>query len=160
MVCFSSLIASTMGPRTFLGGPQGSKLLPGHICVYRNSLSRIPPSPSSSFFFFFLFLKRFYLLIHETQRERQRHRQREKQAPCMEPDVWFDPRTLRSWPEPKADTQPLRHPGAHFLLFHAKWLYRSLGRCVSTDWRDLCKLGDNAKTPTEINSFKTIKQAI
>ena len=44
-------------------------------------------------------------------RERQRHRQREKQAPCREPDVGLDPMTLESCPEPKADAQPLSHPG-------------------------------------------------
>ena len=43
--------------------------------------------------------------------ERQSHRQREKQAPCREPDVGFDARTLGSCPEPKAETQPLSHPG-------------------------------------------------
>ena len=48
----------------------------------------------------------------ERERERQRHRQREKQAPCREPNVGLDPRTLRSQPEPKTDTQPLSHPGA------------------------------------------------
>ena len=30
----------------------------------------------------------------ERERERQRHRQREKQAPCREPDVGLDPRSL------------------------------------------------------------------
>ena len=45
-------------------------------------------------------------------RERQRHRKREeKQAPCREPDVGLDPRTLGSRPEPKTDAQPLSHPG-------------------------------------------------
>ena len=44
--------------------------------------------------------------------ERQRHKQREKQAPCGQPDVGLDPRTLGSHPEPKADSQPLSHPGA------------------------------------------------
>ena len=44
-------------------------------------------------------------------RERQRHRQREKQAPCSEPDAGLEPRTPRSRPEPKADAQPLSHPG-------------------------------------------------
>ena len=29
-----------------------------------------------------------------------------------EPDVVLDPRTPGSWPELKADTQPLSHPGA------------------------------------------------
>ena len=42
--------------------------------------------------------------------EKQRHRQREKEAPCGEPDVGLDPRTLESGPELKADTQPLSHP--------------------------------------------------
>ena len=43
--------------------------------------------------FFFL---RFYVFIHERHRERekQRHRQEEKQAPCGEPDVGLDPRSL------------------------------------------------------------------
>ncbi len=50
--------------------------------------------------------------MRDTQRERQRHRQREKQAPCREPDVGLDPRTPGSLPEPKADAQPLSHPGA------------------------------------------------
>ena len=47
----------------------------------------------------------------ERERERQRHRQREKRAPCREPDVGLDPGTPGSRPEPKADTQPLSHPG-------------------------------------------------
>ena len=39
-----------------------------------------------------------YLFMRDTQRERERqkHRQREKQAPCGEPDVGLDPRTLGS----------------------------------------------------------------
>ena len=48
----------------------------------------------------------------ERERERQRHRQREKQAPCREPDVGLNPRTPGSYPEPKADAQPLSDPGA------------------------------------------------
>ena len=43
--------------------------------------------------------------------EGERHRQREKQAPCREPDAGLDPGTPGSCPEPKADAQPLRHPG-------------------------------------------------
>ena len=31
---------------------------------------------------------------------------------CREPDVGLDPRTPGSRPEPKADAQPLSHPGA------------------------------------------------
>ena len=58
-----------------------------------------------------LFKKRFYLFIHEIQRERQRHRQREKQPPFRKPDAGLDPRTPGSRPGPKANAQPLSHPG-------------------------------------------------
>ena len=53
-------------------------------------------------------------------RERQRHRQRAKQAPCGEPDVGLDPRTLGSRSELKADAQPLSHPGipGYFLIMY------------------------------------------
>ena len=44
------------------------------------------------------------LFMRAALRERQRHRQREKQAPCGEPDAGLDSRTLRSGPEPEADT--------------------------------------------------------
>ena len=53
--------------------------------------------------------KRFYLFIHE--RERQRHRQKKKQDPCRRPDVRLNPGTPESHPEPKADAQPLSHSG-------------------------------------------------
>ena len=39
----------------------------------------------------------------ETETEGQRHRQREKQAPCREPDVELDLRTLGSCPGLKAN---------------------------------------------------------
>ena len=55
---------------------------------------------------------RFYLFIHETQKERQRHSQRLKQAPCRRPDVGPAPRTPGAWPEPKADALARSHPGA------------------------------------------------
>ena len=58
-----------------------------------------------------LFKKIFYFFIHETHTERQRHGQRENQAPYGEPDAELDPRTPGSGPEPKADAQPLSHPG-------------------------------------------------
>ena len=44
-------------------------------------------------------------------RDTQRNRQKEKQAPCRKPDVGLDLGTPGSRPEPKADTQPLSHPG-------------------------------------------------
>ena len=59
----------------------------------------------------FLFFKKIYLFMRDTHRERQRHSQREKQAPCRESDMGLDPRTPGLQPEPKADTQPLGHPG-------------------------------------------------
>ena len=61
----------------------------------------------------FIFFKIFiYLFMKDTHRKRQRHRQREKEAPCGEPDVGLNPRTLGSQSDPKADTQPLSHPDA------------------------------------------------
>ena len=55
-------------------------------------------------------------------RQWQRHKQREKQAPCREPNVGLDPRTLGSRPGPKAETQPLNRPGApnSFILIRIK----------------------------------------
>ena len=45
------------------------------------------------------------------QRERQKHRQRGKKVPYGERDEGLNPWTPGSHPEPKADTQPLSHPG-------------------------------------------------
>ena len=62
---------------------------------------------------------RFYLFTHERHRERSRdigrgrHRHRE-------PGVGLDPRTLGSHPGPKADTQPLSHPGAPEMVVFKK----------------------------------------
>ena len=59
--------------------------------------------------YFFIIFKN--LFIHERHSERQRHRQREKQVPCGEPEARLNLRTTGSRSEPKADAQPLRHPG-------------------------------------------------
>ena len=59
----------------------------------------------------FFFQDFVYLFMRDTEKERQRHRQREKQAPCRKPDMGLDPGTPGSCPEPKADAQPLSHPG-------------------------------------------------
>ena len=72
-------------------------------------------------FLIFNFLK--ILFIHATERQR---RQREKQAPYEEPDVGFDPRTPGSRPDPKADAQPLSHPGVplgFFFFFKENFYY-------------------------------------
>ena len=63
------------------------------------------PQRKNTFFkdFIYLFMR---------DREKQRHRQREKQAPHRKPDAGLNPRTPGSRPEPKADAQPLSHPGA------------------------------------------------
>ena len=62
--------------------------------------------------------------MRDTQRERQRHRQREKQAPCKEPDVGLNPGTSGSRPRPKADAQPLSHPGVpHSFFFFKDFIY-------------------------------------
>ena len=70
------------------------------------------------YFIIIIIILRFCLFIHERYRERQRHRQREWQAPLREPNARFDPGTVGSCPEPKADAPPLRHPGvSHFISF-------------------------------------------
>ena len=62
------------------------------------------------------FLQNFiYLFISHahtnTNTQREREGQREREAPCREPNVGLNPRTPGSLPEPKADAQPLSHPG-------------------------------------------------
>ena len=81
----------------------------------------------------FFFFKILFIYSWETQRERQRHRRREKQAPCGEPEVGFHPRTLGSWPEPKADTQPLSHPNASNFIFTIYILYMTCFIYVNID---------------------------
>ena len=44
--------------------------------------------------------------------KKQRHKQRKKWAPYRKPNAGLNPRTPGSCPEPKADAQPLSHPGA------------------------------------------------
>ena len=63
-------------------------------------------------FYFYFFKDLMYLFMRERHSERQRHRQREKQAPCREPNVGLDPRTLGSCPELKAAAQLLSHADA------------------------------------------------
>ena len=96
-------------------GPEGSRY--PLYCVWSASwqamavawLMAWPTMPFLCRFCFCLIFES-YLFIYswETHRERQRHRQREKQALSKKPDVGFNPKTSRSWPEPKADAQPPR----------------------------------------------------
>ena len=76
-------------------------------------MRKIKTHPKAFILFFFAFFKRFYLFIHDTEREgeRQTHRQREKQAPCREPNAGLDPRFPGSRPGPKAGAEPLCNPG-------------------------------------------------
>ena len=48
--------------------------------------------------------------MRDTERGRDTGK-REKQAPAGEPKEGLDPGILESRPEPKADAQPLSHPG-------------------------------------------------
>ena len=70
--------------------------------------------------YFCVFLKRFYLFIHERQRERECVAETEaegKAGSMQQPDVGPDSGTLGSHPEPKADAQPLSHPGIPCVFF-------------------------------------------
>ena len=60
------------------------------------------------------FLKMLFIYSWETHTHTERHRQREKQASPGEPYVGLHHRTPGPWPEPKADAQPLSHPGTLF----------------------------------------------
>ena len=61
-------------------------------------------------FIFYVFFNILFIYLFMRDKERRRHRQREKQVPWGKPDAGLYPRT--PGPDPKADTQPLRHSGA------------------------------------------------
>ena len=75
----------------------------------RQMLNQLSHPGSHQHFFFFKIL---FIYSWETQRERERHRQWEKQASYGDPNAGLNPRTPGSWLEPKADAQPVSHPGA------------------------------------------------
>ena len=54
--------------------------------------------------------------MRDTEREAETRAEGEA-GPRGEPDVGLDPRTPGSCPEPKADAQPLSHPGVSELYF-------------------------------------------
>ena len=52
--------------------------------------------------------------MRDSERKKQRHRQMGKQVPLKESNAGLNPRPR---PEPKADTQPLSHPGVPYLVY-------------------------------------------
>ena len=74
---------------------------------------------------FFPIFKRFYLFIHKRHREAETQAEGEAGS-LQKPDVGLDPRTLGSWPEPKADAQPLSHPGSLKIVILIKWRFPML----------------------------------
>ena len=54
----------------------------------------------------------------DSERERQRHEQREKTGSMQEAQCGLDPGSPGSRPEPKADVQPLSHPGIPIANFY------------------------------------------
>ena len=76
--------------------------------VYKSPyLSTSSPTLVSLIVFLIVFFLKFYLFIWQREiTSRQRGRQREEEAGSLlsrEPDAGLHPRTLRSWPEPKAE---------------------------------------------------------
>ena len=72
-------------------------------------LHNVWPFVSGIFFFF----KILFIYSWETQRESPRHRQRERRSRLLTGSLMWDSIPgLGSRPEPKADAQPLSHPGA------------------------------------------------
>ena len=116
-------------------------------------------------FFFFNFI--YY--SWETQRERGRDtRQSENQAPCRKCDAGLDPRTPGSCPDPKADAQPVSHPGApkcpllldtccHFFFFNSL-LYHS-GCCLLHEFGDHVNCYILPSNPV-LNTWRTLDKCL
>ena len=78
------------------------------------------------------------------------------QTPCQDPDVGLDSRTLGSQPEPKADTQPLRHsaiPDNQFfkVILYCCCIYSIEVRGSATDLKDSKPTTHNTHTHTKQN---------
>ena len=80
--------------------------------IYRENSAFLTTFPTNLDFFLISLVYFFliYLCIHERYRKRGRDIGRGKGS-YREPDAGLDARTLGSHPEPKADAQPLSHPG-------------------------------------------------
>ena len=72
--------------------------------------------------------------MRDRERERQRHRQREKQAPYREPNVGLYPGTPGLCPEPKANAQPLSHPGI-LKIYLYRYINNELSRKITKEER-------------------------
>ena len=59
-----------------------------------------------------VFFNFIYLFMRNTQRKAETKAEGEAEGSYREPNVGLNPRTLGSQLEPKADAQPLSHPGA------------------------------------------------
>ena len=69
--------------------------------------------------------------------ERQRYKQREKQTPCREFHAGLNPQTLGSQPKPKADAQPLSHPGIPFFegcIIYWRWWWGACKQAGKRSW--------------------------
>ena len=55
---------------------------------------------------------------------------------CREPDVELDPWTPGSQPEPKADAQPLSHPGTCWVLFKHRCFQLKVTRNSTSDLKN------------------------
>ena len=91
--------------------------------------------------FFFFKILFFYSWETHTHTQRQRHRQREKQAPHRESDAELDSMTPGSWPELKADAQPLSYPGIPWTYFKSQMVPSTIleglgmgGQTMSSPW--------------------------
>ena len=98
----------------------------------------------------------------DTEGERQRFSQKEKQAQCREPDVELNPGTPGSRPEPKADAQPLSHPGVPRLVFQRLPMTPSTqpsrGPCgliprLGETATDICKVMKGEEEPKKKTAF-------
>ena len=62
-----------------------------------------------------IYIFKYFIYLFMRDREKEAETQG-KQAPCREPDVGLNPGTPGSHPEPKANAQPLSHPGVPSVL--------------------------------------------
>ena len=102
----SGLGASPFGTKTTLPSPSNETFCPGwaaHLETLRHKGLFTFTSPVTA--------KTIFLKIYLFERKRAQTKGKGEAGSCGESDAGLDPRTLGSQPEPKADAQPLSHPG-------------------------------------------------